>query len=325
MKNHLINRTLVRLVVILIIAASVKLSPVVAADESKWPIGDEWLYSYKDDYPGETYTGYMRYFCVGKTTWHSRDNSIDVIEFRSNITGNISGEYFRPSLSGYFSIVMSEYYDIDTGAIVAVVFTEDIRIIDEIDFHREFWNYSEFNRTEFLPPGGLGFEPEHPDIGTSWHKNYSQYSYSSGTIQDTRFERHSNFTEHVKYTFLGFETITVPAGSYYASVLKGVYDDGTITKVWYSDTVNNFVKIMESFPEGDLLVISLVEYSRFSKNNPDGYTISPWNWVFFLFVGATVGAAIAAGIIVNRRSPKSITDLPSEERKRPNQDYPIKK
>ena len=325
MDDRLIDKSLAWLVANLIIFASVQLLPAIAADESEWPIGEEWLYRYKDDYPGESYEGYMRYVCAGKTTWQSGETSIDVVEFRSHTTGNISGDSFGLSLSGNFSIVMSEYYDLDTGAIVAVVFMEDIRIIEEIDYHRNSWNYSEYNRTEYLPPGGLGFEPMYLDIGTSWHKNYSQYSYSTGTIQDARFERHSNYTEHVRYTFLGFETIAVPAGSYYSSVLRGDYDDGTMTKVWYSDTVNNFVKIMESYPEGDLLEITLVEYSKSSENHPGGYEISTWNWVFFVFIGATVGAAIAAGIIVNRRSLKSMTVLPSEETQQPNQDYPIKK
>ncbi|MEM3038311.1 MAG: hypothetical protein QXE45_02835 [Thermoplasmata archaeon] len=289
----------------LILTASISFSLTVCADESEWPIGDEWLYRYVDEFPQENYAGFMRYSCVGKTTWVSRENSIEVVEFRSRTSGNISGDSLGLSFSGNFSINMSEYYEVETGSIVAVVFTQHIRIVEAIDYHRSFWNYSEYNMTEYLPPGGLGYEPVSIDIGTVWHKNYSQYSYSEGTIQGAEFKRHSNYTEHVKYTFLGFETINVPAGSYYSYLLRGDYDDGTMSFVWYSDSVNNFVKIVESYPEGDRLEISMIEHSRSPGVPTGGYAISPWSWVFFIFLGATAVATIAAGIIVSRRKNRA--------------------
>lgn len=301
MKYKLLSRVSSFLAAIAILTASSSFFTSVSADESKWPIGDEWLYRYSDSYAQESYEGEMKYVCVGKTHWKSELNSIDVIEFRSWTRGNISGEGFGFSLSGNFSIDSIEYYDINTGSIVAYSYREEMRVIEIVDFRRSYWNYTEYNITEYIPPGGLGFEPVPIVEGIIWHKNYTIRSHSNGTAQEVEFDVYSNYTEHVKYTFLGFETISVPAGSYYSSVLREEYDDGSIGMVWYSDTVSNFVKIIYTYPEGETLEIILTGYSRFSGSPIDEYAISPWNWLFFVFLGATAGAAITAWVIVNRK------------------------
>lgn len=301
MKSRPTRRALSAIAIISILSASLSIPTEVSADESEWPIGYEWLYQYRDSYLQENYEGDMRYFCVGKTLWESGSNSIEVIEYRSRTRGNISSDGPGFSLSGNFSIDSTEYYDIDTGAIVAYVFRQEMRVIETVDYHRSYWNYTEYNMTEYLPPGGLGFEPVQIAEGTVWHKNYSIHSRSNGTAGEVEFDVQSNYTEHVKYTFLGFETISVPAGSYHSSVLKGDYDDGSTSTVWYSDIVSNFVRMVDSYPGGDMLELSLVEYSRASGGRNDAYAVSPWNWLFFSFIGATAGAVIAAWVIVRRR------------------------
>lgn len=304
MKRKLPSRASSFLTAIVMLTASSSFSTSVSADESKWPIGDEWLYRYTDSYLQESYEGDMRYVCVGKTLWKSESHSIDVIEFRSWTRGNISGEGFGFSLSGNFSIDSIEYYDIDTESIVACSYRKEMRVIETVDFRRSYWNYTEYNITEYIPPGGLGFEPVPIVEGIIWHKNYTIRSHSNGTAQGVEFDVYSNYTEHVKYTFLGFETISVPAGSYYSFVLREEYDDGSIGIVWYSDTVSNFVRIIDTYPGGETLEIALNEYLRFSGSRIDEHAISPWNWLFFVFFGATAGAAITAWVIVNRRETR---------------------
>jgi len=273
----------------------------VSAVAPDWPVGDEWLYLYVDTFEQATFEGYWRYSCVGETTYEIEGIVYDVIEYRSTLTANGSGSLYDAILSGVYIENSTEYYDVNTGSIVAFEGDYLTYLIEDFGYEKYYWNYSEHNDTEYIPPGGMGFEPYEIDVGTYWFKNYTKRSHSYGIMDGEQYDDYSNYTEQLKFTFQGYEMISVPAGTYYTSLLEIEYEDGTIARQWDSISVENFVKIVQTYESGEVISISLVDHTQFSEN-PSSQPSAPW-WsiIFFAFIVATVGAIFVAELTFRKR------------------------
>ncbi|MDH4122991.1 MAG: hypothetical protein OEV21_02750 [Thermoplasmata archaeon] len=289
-------------VVSLLLIISLSLFPSAASQEDDWPIGKEWLYYYLDEFDQAAFIGQWRYICVGETEWSLKGTEVEVVKYISYIFTNATGTSEGMQLSGNWDLYSEEYYDVDSGYLVAYVINEtmNLRAEDYLDSYE--WNYSQHNVTEFLPPGGTGYEPFDLEEGTIWTKNYTQESTSVGEFNGEPFEEHSIYTEQVQYTFKGYEMITVPAGEFFCSVYESEYEDGSIQTQYYSSRAENLVKIIEYFGPDETITISLESYGEVKNTVPSTLEISPVAGVIFLsFIGATAVATVIAASIVRKK------------------------
>ena len=284
--------------------------PTASAQDDEWPIGAEWVYSYLDTYENAVFEGNLYYACVGPSNWTIDYETYHVIAFRSSIQTNASGSLNDVTIGGRWIENQTEYYDYDTGELVSIVVDEMMNLSTSYRSDKGYLNYTEHNVTEYIPPGGTGFDPSYLDIGTVWFKNYTE-RYNSTINADGELTNESSiFTEQIKFTFKGYKDVTVPAGTYYCSVVEVKYSDGTGTEYW-ADSINGYAKITQFTDSGESVTISLLSYKEPGQSNQpmENLPLTPLSIGFFIYVGSSLAAAVAAAMILRKRKQPPVGNI----------------
>lgn len=307
----------------------------VVVEERTIPTGSEWLYSYREDVvePGVlmlSANGTMRQSCLGLGTLNASGEGPELLLYESTTMANLDGTVavFDPSqgmiwieVSGELTISELDYYDPYTMEPRYLLLNQEMRVV-QWGSTSPLLYYEEHNFTCYSDvitlPASIGFDVEAADLSspTNWTVVYSGNVSINGYEDYEEFSRSISLLAHVNKTYVGNETVDVPAGRYECMRILSDYLDADVTE-WYSSVVGAPVKISTAL-EGDLTVCSLTEYELKQETlsaNGDDFVMR------ILFAGVAVAVAALAVTIAfyirRRRKPPvdQITSIPEEEQR----------
>jgi len=184
------------------------------------------------------------------------------LEYTATIKGNVSGtaSYWSPfgptiqfSAEGIFRVIEHDYYNLTSGLAMRSVYDQliDVESISGTD-HRPLLYYSEHNDTIYttqqLSSFGKQIEPGYANLapGDSWSLLSEGKCNSSGVDQSSMFSVVADVDATWSYTYVGPETIEVPAGEFTCKMIRGI-GEGFVTTVWCNADVDNNVKAESSY------------------------------------------------------------------------------
>ena len=299
---------------LLIVVGTISFS-VPSAGQTDEQIGSEWVYSLTNEYLGAVhYTGNWTFSSERIVNSTIGDTQKEATLYHSLIVANGSAAENTHTYNWTMIISDDLYYDLDTSNLIGYL---SYRHYEEHNESGEIileHSLDELNETKYTPPGGSGTEPSALEAGDNWTKTYTKVSNVSGYEGGKYFEEEFTVSETLEYTFIGFETITVPAGVFSCSKFEITSSDGTIETSWYASEISGYAKIEDAYQPFDVTTYELTAYHQFEIDSESG-TIEMGSdlfiGAFFVFIAATVIAAAYASIIVKRgqNSPEQKPDI----------------
>lgn len=184
------------------------------------------------------------------------------LEYTTTIRGNVSGtaSYWSPfgptiqlGAEGSFRVTEHDYYNLTSGLVMRSVYDQliDVESISGTD-HRSLLYYSEHNDTIYttqqLSSFGKQIEPGYANLvpGDNWSLLSEGKCNSSGVDQSSMFDVVADVDATLSYTYLGPETIEVPAGNFTCKMIRGI-GEGFVMTVWYNADVDSDVKAESTY------------------------------------------------------------------------------
>ena len=286
-----------------------------SAAQSDQPIGSEWVYDYTDETIGIVFSGKWTYSCerIASTSLGGTDR--EVVEYKSVLSATASiSPYVSGNVEGEISEIGTEYYDLETDDLVGYVYNS-AQTLDAVVVGLGSLSMSsvERNETYYMPPGGTGTEPSTIYPGDTWQKSYMKHSKTVGHNGDEYFSEESTFNVTISYEFVGFETVSVPAGDFDCMDIRMVTSDGFQEEAWYSYAVLNYVKVTDTTGQGEIMTYELNSYVLAHESaEPVGMASNLFLAMFFIFIAATVIAVIYASMIFRGKKPPEFQTLQAE-------------
>lgn len=296
-------------------------SSVRAAGTVELPTGSVWVYDYSEQVnatiPYYNNLGSASVYlmiggswsieCIGLADSVEGSNS-PTLEFHSSILANVSGQvvisYWYPwptsqsfSAEGTLRIASDEFYNLTTGFLVRSEYDQEFKVGCHIGGeYKSIVYYCEHNETTYtaqeLNYYGKNIDPGYGNrvSGDNWTMVYQGLCNATGVIQTSPFSFVGGVSEVLHYTYIGEQSVTVPAGDFVCKVVKSSSDDYNTTE-WYDPAVENNVKIVTS-AEDDTATSSLRSYTL----NHELLSVdegSSFNLAFFV-----LGAVVAISAVI---------------------------
>lgn len=253
------------------------------------PTGSVWIYDYSEQLiasvtvfanpgPVDVYLaieGTWIIECVGLADPAEGSNT-PTLEFISSISANVSGsavfwDYMgmgsqRYSVEGSLRVTGHEFYNLTTGMPVRTVYDQRLEVGSFVgNQFKSIVYYTEHNETTFtkieLNSFGKEIDPGYTNLapGDHWSLVYQERCNSTGVDQMNLFSFKSGVNETWDFTYLGSQSITVPAGVFACKMVNGTSAAYSYTE-WYNRDIENDVKVVTSW-EGDVSTSSLTSYT----------------------------------------------------------------
>lgn len=198
------------------------------------------------------------------------------LEYTTTINANVSGTatYWFPIgasnqyvADGSFRVTEHDYYNLTSGLVMRSVYDQrlDVASMVGINQYEPVVYYEEHNDTIYttqqLSSFGKQIEPGYANLvpGDSWSLLFEGKCNSSGVDQSSMFSVVAEVDATWSYTYLGPDTIEVPAGHFMCKMIRGT-GEGFVTTEWYNADVDNDVKVVSSFGN-DTATIVLRSYT----------------------------------------------------------------
>ena len=211
------------------------------AESDVYESGDEWVYDMSMTMESMILTGTITYSSEGKGSASVAGYSYDTYEIESDGLLTISGTLDGYTITGTASMIGTESVDQKSLYLIK----DDANLSMSITFivypfpaTIHLWRHGV---STYSPPGGVGETPEDPEEGESWTKTYTVHSeimdYRDGEITTES----SSISETRTYTYMGKQSVSVPAGTFECEVIQ-VDDGDSITTYWVTYNVGREVK-----------------------------------------------------------------------------------
>jgi hypothetical protein len=326
------------LVACLMVVAFVAHPVTVDADDISIPTGSVWEYSYNETAsdPGSHYlslNGTLTRECLGLTTLNLSGEGPEAVLFYSTtmayldgrlaVYNYIFGTYSWQDVSGTLETTELEYFDPYTGMPVRSVVNYELEIV-QWGTVQPLVYYEEHNDTCYssvsIQPFDLRLEEGFGNLTplTNWTVVYSGTASVEGFEDDQDFSRSIDIHAHVNQTYIGNETVAVPAGSLACRKVTSDYADSSVVE-WYSPVAKGNAKVTISYKsEVDDTVLSLVDYDLREEtiSEPHGLDVIVL-LAIVVAVSVTVAATLAFYLHRQQGRPPAEQDqnVPSDERK----------
>lgn len=290
-----------------------------SAAQSDQPIGSEWVYNYMDETVGITFSGKWTYSCERITSTSLGGTDREVVEYKSVLSATASISPFSSGkVEGEISEIGIEYYDLDTDDLVGYVYNNALTLDAAVaGVGSLFLSSAERNETYYMPPGGAGTSPSTIYPGDTWQKIYTKHSMTIGYDNEGYYSEESTFSVTISYEFVGFESVSVPAGDFDCVGIRMVTSDGFEEEAWYSYAILNYVKIMDIAGQAETMTYELDSYVLAHESAEPAETASNlFLAMFFIFIAATVMAIIYASMIFRGKKPPEFQTLQAESQEK---------
>jgi hypothetical protein len=311
--NRASRTTGISLAVLLVLVLPLSIN---ASAQSNQPVGSEWIYNYADVTGGITFSGKWAYSCERITSTSLGGTVRDVVEYKSVLWATASVSPTATGIvEGELSEIGIEYYDLQTDHIVGHIYNDAITLNATIQGAGSISrNSTERNETFYTPPGGTGAEPSTIYPGDTWQKTYTKHSKSLGHNDDGYFSREFTLNETISYEFVGYETITVPAGTFDCINVRMLASDGTVEEAWYSNAILNYVKISTVVGQVETADYELDSYTLAKEAAaPAEMASNLFIAMFFSFIAATIVAAVYADMSFRGKKPPEFQTVQAEK------------
>jgi hypothetical protein len=286
-----------------------------SAAQSDQPIGSEWVYDFTDETVGITFSGKWTYSCERITSTSLGGTEREVVEYKSVLSATASiSPYASGSVRGEMSEIGTEYYDLETDDLVGYVYNNALMLNATVaGIGSLSISSAERNETYYLPPGGTGTDPSTIYPGDTWQKSYTKHSKTFGHDGGEFFSEESTFNVTISYEFIGFETVSVPAGDFDCVRIRMMTSDGFEEEAWYSYEISNYVKVRDTAGEAETMTYELDSYVlAHGPADPVEMASNLFLALFFIFIVATVMAIVYASMISKGKKPPEFTSLLAE-------------
>jgi len=286
-----------------------------SAAQSDQPIGSEWIYNYTDETVGITFSGKWTYSCERITSTSLGGTDREVVEYRSVLSATASiSPHMSGNVKGEMSEMGIEYYDLETDDLVGYVYNNALTLDATVAGVGSLSiSSAERNETYYMPPGGTGTEPSTIYPGDTWQKSYMKHSKTLGHNGDEYFSEESTFNVTISYEFIGFETVSVPAGDFDCVNVRMVTSDGFEEEAWYSYDILNYVRVTDTTGQAEIMTYELDSYVLAHESaEPVGTVSNLFLTMFFIFIAATIIAVIYASMIFRGKKPPEFETLQAE-------------
>jgi len=270
----------------------------IAGDE--YEAGDSWTYDMEMTIESLQLSGTYTQTFDGESTQTVAGYTYSTYEIGYHGSLTITGTMLGYTVSG--TATVSGVDSVDQNSLNVVVGDYEISmeysvVIGSTPVTME---YSEHNISKISPPGGVGEEPEHPDEGTSWTKTYTVHSETTINDDGDISTESSSFTARETYTYMGVQTITVPAGTFECEVIQT--DDGeSISTGWYCDDTGTYVKSAYETGSSQTATRLLKSYS-YTPPSSGGLSSAMMLMIAGIAVVVVV-AVVVAWVLLRRKSP----------------------
>lgn len=302
-----------RIVEVALLAFTLLLPPFTSSCSAQTsdPVGSEWVFSFTDEYYGMVFSGSWTSSCEEVMESPIGYAHQEVVRYHSLLVASGYGTSLRVDYEGTMMMSEDTYTDAETSETVGYVSNQHIDMRFESDNEVTEYEFNERNVTLYAPVGGYGAEPTDISAGDSWSKTYTKVSNASGNEDKAFFSGENIWTETIEYTFLGFETISVTAGTFQCSKYELSSYDGTVETAWYSSEVDSYAKIVDEYESGEVATYELSSY-RIGKSS-GGATVQMGSDLFLaglgIFVAATAIAAVYAFGIEKKQRLQPVKDI----------------
>lgn len=248
--------------------------------------GDEWVYDVEISVDTLHLSGTITYMFAGESSRTEGGFSYDTYEIDQFGSFNVEGTLFGSWASGTATI--SGRGSMDQGRLDLISIDQNLSISVSVPLLNPPLTMTLWDHviTTYTPPGGVGRDPEHVEVGKSWTKNYTIKSVEMSF--DSRFSAITSnsysYSSTSVYTYMGTSSIVVPAGKYVCDVVTE-RDEYGVTKSWMSEKVGMVVKSEYNPGSSDSMTQSLVSYSYRALPQED------WSPAIVL---ASIGVPLAA-------------------------------
>lgn len=224
--------------------------PVSGQDGTIIPTDSVWIYAYTE-YAGEldvwlSFTGTWTYRCLGDLKITVGSDSVTVVEYYSSVVTNITGTWYGDNVRGEWTLFEHEYYELSTGEIIQTVQDTKTDIRQDVPYPSSLFYLDEHNVTNYTdividPPGILdSYFMGELDPGTRWTVHEHAASDSSGVNGTWQYSYSYDIHRTTDYTYLGNESVSVPAGIFECMKTTAVSDDVEVVE-WYCPEVHGRV------------------------------------------------------------------------------------
>ncbi len=286
-----------------------------AVAQSNQPVGSEWIYDYADEIVGIIFSGEWTYSCERIASTSLGGTEREAVEYSSVLSATASiAPYASGSVAGEISEIGIEYYDLETDDLVGHVYNRALTLNATLAGYGSLnMSSAEMNETYYMPPGGMGTVPSTIYPGDIWEKNYTKHSKTLGHNESGYFSEESTYNTTISYEFVGYETVSVPAGDFDCVRMRMVTSYGVGEDAWYSYSILNYVKIIDTAGLGETVTYELSSYTLAQEPAaPTEMASNLFIAVFFSFIAATVMAAIYASMSFRGKKPPEFQSLQPE-------------
>jgi len=302
----------ISLAILLVLVSPFSINSAARSDQ---PIGSEWVYDYTDETVGIIFSGKWTYSCERITSTSLGGTDREVVEYKSVLSATASiSPHASGNVEGKISEIGTEYYDLETDDLVGHVYNNALTL-DAVVAGVGSLSISsaERNETYYMPPGGTGTEPSTIYPGDTWQKSYMKHSKTLGHNGDEYFSEESTFNVTISYEFIGFETVSVPAGDFDCVNIRMVTSDGFEEEAWYSYDILNYVRVTDTTGQAEIMTYELDSYVLAHESaEPVGTVSNLFLTMFFIFIAATIIAVIYASMIFRGKKPPEFETLQAE-------------
>ena len=286
-----------------------------SAAQSDQPIGSEWVYDYTDETVGIIFSGKWTYSCERITSTSLGGTDREVVEYKSVLSATASiSPHASGNVEGKISEIGTEYYDLETDDLVGHIYNKALTLDAVVAGVGSLsMSSAERNETYYLPPGGTGTDPSTIYPGDTWQKSYTKHSKTLGHNGDEYFSEESIFNVTISYEFVGFETVSVPAGDFDCVRIRMVTSDGFEEEAWYSYAILNYVKVMDTAGQAEIMTYELNSYVlAHGSVEPVAMASNLFLAMFFIFIAATVMVIVYASMSFRGKKPPEFQTLQAE-------------
>lgn len=280
---------------------SVAASDGSSAEDEYYETGDAWIYDIDMTMDSMLLSGTYTESFDGESSKSVAGYAYSTYEMKYHGSMTVTGTLWGYAVSGTATINGVDFLDQESLNVIV----SDLHLSMSLSVvylgspvSVEYW---EHNVSTYSPPGGVGDEPEDPDEGTSWTKTYTVHSETVINDDGDITEESPSFSVTETYTYMGVQTITVPAGTFECEVIQT--DDGdSIWTDWYSDSVGTYVKSVYEAGSSQSGTELLKSYSYTPPPSEGGLSNATILMVSGIAIVVVV-VIIVAWVLMRRRSP----------------------
>jgi hypothetical protein len=266
-----------------------------ADDTYSYEIGNFWTYNLEMEADPMTLTGEVTFSIDGIKTETVAGVTYDVYDMGLDGGFSITGDYLgttiegTSSYTGSYSVEIQEFDEIRSNTNLSMSITMEGGTLSE-PYEYETWTHTV---TTYSPPGGVGDEPDELTEGVNWVLTYTLHRETTESDDGVVSIESESYTETRTYTYIGRETVTVPAGTFDCEIVQ-VDDGDSIETSWICEDVGAEVKsVYESTDSDGVYVLKSYSYTPKSVDNED--------MTLYIAIGGVVVVAAVASVLMLRR------------------------